>query len=221
MKPTPINEFHNEHVLQMIPAETRNIIEVGCSSGALAKKFKELQTGSNWIGVEKDAEYAELARRYCDKTIVLDLENCGSEFYESYSDRDCWIFADVLEHFKDPWSVVKNIRSVIPKHGSVIACVPNIQYWVVLASLAVGNFQYEDQGVMDRTHLRWFTRKSLFQLFEDEGFIIAEGVTRFAHHPDQGILELIGKLAERVGSDPVAAMNDAIPMQYVVRAVPR
>lgn len=220
MKQTPINEYHNEHVLNMIPSSTKRVIEIGCSSGALAKAFKMHHSECDWVGVEIDSKYADFASRYCDTTLVLDFESCDQNFYKVYADRDCWIFADVLEHFKDPWSVIKKIRNVIPKNGSVIACVPNLQYWSVLALLADGNFRYEEHGVMDITHLRWFTRKSLFELFENEGFVIYEGVTRFAHHPDQGILELIGKLAEKAGGDPVVAMNDAIPMQYVVRAIP-
>lgn len=220
MKQTPIHEIHNDEVLRLIPKTSKKIIEIGCSSGALAREFKRKHPGVHWIGVEIDPDYAELAKRYCDTTLVANLDEVEEEFYATYSDCDCWIFADVLEHFRDPWAVVKKIRSVIPENGCIVACIPNAQNHSLIARLAVGDFRYEDMGLLDRTHLRWFTRQTIYELFEKEGFRISEGMTRTFHQPNQEVLELIGKIAEKCGFDPMVSMSDATPLQYVVRAIP-
>lgn len=220
MKQTPIHEIHNDEVLRLIPNTSKKIIEIGCSSGALAREFKKLHPETHWVGVEIDPDYAKLAKRHCDTTVVANLDEVGPDFYRVYSDFDCWIFADVLEHFRDPWAVVRNIRKVLPENGCVIACIPNAQNWNLIARLAVGDFRYEDMGLLDRTHLRWFTRQTIYELFEKEGFRISEGMTRTFHHPNQEVLELIGKIAEKCGHDPALSMSDATPLQYVVRATP-
>lgn len=220
MKQTPIHEIHNNEVLRLIPNTSKKVIEIGCSSGALAREFKRKHPGVHWIGVEIDPDYAELAKRYCDTTLVANLDEFNKDFYVTYSDCDCWVFADVLEHLRDPWAVVKKIRGVIPDNGCIVACIPNAQNWSLIARLAMGDFRYEDTGLLDRTHLRFFTRKTIFELFETQGFKIAEGFTRTVEPPRQEILELIGKLAQSWGGDPSLAMADAIPLQYVARAIP-
>ena len=195
MKQTPIHEIHNDEVLRLIPKTSKKIIEIGCSSGALAREFKRKHPDVHWIGVEIDPDYAELAKRYCDTTLVANLDEVEEEFYATYSDCDCWIFADVLAHFRDPWAVVKKIRSVIPENGCIVACIPNAQNWSLIARLAVGDFRYQDIGLLDRTHLRWFTRQTIYELFETDGFRISEGMTRTFSHPNQEVLELIFKIA--------------------------
>lgn len=220
MKQTPIHDRFNEAVFQLIPDAAKRIIEIGCSSGALAKEFKKNHPDVHWIGVEIDPDYAELAKKYCDTTIVANLDEVKNDFYVTHSDCDCWIFGDVLEHLKDPWKVVKSIRNVIPHNGCIVASIPNAQNWSLIAKLSVGDFRYEDTGLLDRTHLRWFTRKTVHELFENEDFIISEGLTTISHQPNQEILNLIGKIADKCGVNPMEAMADAIPLQFVVRVSP-
>lgn len=70
MKQTPIHEIHNDEVLKLIPSTSKKIIEIGCSSGALAREFKKNHPDTNWVGVKIDPNYAELAKRYCNETVV-------------------------------------------------------------------------------------------------------------------------------------------------------
>lgn len=220
MRQTPIHEIHNAEVLMLIPKTSKKIIEIGCSSGVLAREFKKNHPDTYWTGVEIDPDYAVLASRYCDAVLVANPDEADMNFYESYSDCDCWVFADVLEHFRDPWAVIRKIRQVLPDDGCVVACIPNAQNWSLIARLAVGDFRYEDMGLLDRTHLRWFTRQTIYELFKSENFMIVEEITRTFQHPNSGVLELIGKIAEECGFDPKQTMAEATPLQYVVRAVP-
>src|SRR5690606_23088491 len=159
--------------------------EIGCSAGALAREFKKTAPDADYLGVEIDAAYADLARRHCDRCVVLNLEQADDAFWQSTADRDCWIFGDVLEHFQDPWSILRRIRAVIPAHGSIVACVPNAQHWSMQVRLNIGALTYEASGLMDRTHLRWFTRQTLIQLFADTGFTVTEGIPRVFPEPQR------------------------------------
>lgn len=222
MDQTPIHEQHNPDLLRLIPAFSKNIIEIGCSSGALAREFKVINPDCNYLGIEIDKGYADLAKRYCDQTEVADLDQVEHEFYLKNRHRDAWIFGDTLEHLKNPWRVLENIRAVIPKDGSIIACIPNAQHWSLQVKMSIGDFRYEDSGLLDRTHLRWFTRQTINELFEQTGFTVTEGFPRIFEEPRrEDFLWLIGDLAEAAGGDPDTAMNDAMPLQYVIRALPK
>ena len=170
MEQTPIHEIHNPDLLRFIPVESKKLIEIGCSSGALAREFKKISPGAHYVGVEIDADYALLAQRYCDKTSVLDIEEAGEDFWQSMSDRDCWIFGDTLEHLKNPWKTLKKIHENLPDNGSIVACIPNAQHWSLQARLNIGDFRYEAEGLLDKTHLRWFTRQTIIELFDEAGF---------------------------------------------------
>jgi SAM-dependent methyltransferase len=221
MDQTPIHDSHNPDLLKLIPADSKKVIEIGCSSGALAREFKKLNKMVDWVGVEIDASYAELAKRYCDKTLVENVDDCDLSFFKQFSDRDCWVFGDTLEHFKDPWSVLKNIRGIIPEEGSVAACIPNAQHWSLVVRMALGDFRYEDCGLLDRTHLRWFSRQTMIDLFETSGFRIVEGLPRIFDEPNRDkFLPLIAEIAKTCGVQPEKVINDSIPLQYVVRAIP-
>lgn len=84
----------------LIPPTTSKVFEIGGSSGALAREFKRNNDQVDLIGVEIDSSYAELARRHCDKDLVADIDVCCDDWFYSHRDRDCWVFADVLEHLK-------------------------------------------------------------------------------------------------------------------------
>lgn len=222
MQQTPAHEQHNPDLLRMIPAAARRLIEIGCSSGALAREFKKIAPHCDYLGVEIDAEYARLAQRYCDRSVVLDIEQADEAFWLETADRDCWIFGDTLEHLRDPWGVLGRVRKRIPSSGCVVACIPNAQHWSLQARLSVGDFRYAQEGLLDRTHLRWFTRQTIIEMFDQAGFTIAEGVPRIFEEPQRDrFLPAIEQLARQAGADPRIAVEDALALQYVVRAVPK
>ena len=221
MEQTPVHERHNPDVLALIPRDAKIIVEVGCSSGALAREYKKTNGNCLYIGVECVPEYAKLAERHCDSVFVADIESVDEVFLRDTLAGDCWVFGDVLEHLKDPWSLLAKIRNVIPDYGCIVACIPNAQHWTVQAKLSCGDFRYESSGLLDRTHLRWFTRQTINEMFLDAGFTIADGVARILDEPDREIvLPAIRSMAACVGADPEMAANDALPFQYVLLAVP-
>lgn len=222
MKQTPVHEHHNPDLLRFIPESSQHLIEIGCSSGALAREFKKINPNCNYLGVDIDEKYTEMASRYCDETSVMDIEESNEDFYFRHKNRDCWIFGDTLEHFRDPWKVLRRIRNVIPLHGCVVACIPNVQHWSIQVKISIGDFRYQDSGLLDRTHLRWFTRQTIIELFSATGFKVTGGMPRvFADPASEKFLPIIGNLAQIAGFNSDTAISDALPLQYVVRAIPQ
>ena len=198
------------------------LVEVGCSSGALAREFKKISPDCNYFGIEIDPSYAQLAKRYCDESLSLNIEDADDEFWRKNASRDCWIFGDTLEHLKDPWEILRKIRQRIPEHGTVVACVPNAQHWSLQVKLSVGDFRYEESGLLDKTHLRWFTRQTLLEMFDQTGFEIIEGYPRVFDEPQRDrFLPAIEHMARLAGVDPAQAVSDCLPLQYVVKAIPK
>ncbi len=221
MQQTPAHEQHNPELLSLIPERSGYLVEIGCSSGALAREFKKKNAAVHYVGVDISAEYIEQAKRYCDEHVVLDMDVAEDSFFDQHGQADCWVFGDTLEHLKDPWTLLARIRQRLPKHGVLVACIPNMQHWSIQARLACGDLRYEDQGLLDRTHLRWFTRQTIIELFVSTGYEIDAGIPRVFNQPEAApILEQIRHMAKVLGVQEDMAVQDALPLQYVIRAKP-
>ena len=111
---------------------------------------------------------------------------------------------------------MKRVREHIDPAGCMLICIPNAQHWSVQWRLLSGNFRYEDQGLMDRTHIRWFTRQTLLEMFADTGWQIAQGMTRNIASPAEAqSLQAVRAFATASGLDPDQAERDAKPFQYM------
>ena len=219
MNQTPSHDHPNLDLLSILP-KTNRIIEIGCSSGSLAKAYKQLHPDSFYLGIEIDPDYAKKAGERCDNVIVGDIEYLiNSEQSASILHADCWVFGDTLEHLRDPWGVLRFIRCSMHPKTCICACIPNMQHWSIQLGLNAGNIEYQDQGLLDRTHLRWFTRRSIITLFASCGFKLDYMRPRiFESTAAEKGCELIGEFASLAGHDPHQAILDAMPLQYIVRA---
>lgn len=224
MKQTSASENHNEELLALVPLESKRIIEVGCGTGALAREYKKRNPTCEYIGLELEPNRAELARAHCDRVVRCDIEQMEDAAFVSLFPSDCWIFGDVLEHLYDPWLVLSRIRRLLSPDSSVLACVPNAQHWSVQVLLNSGEFRYQDAGLLDRTHIRWFTKATLIDLFRTTGFTIAEGGARHVEAPEEywreRALTGVRAMAEATGGNVASAVENAIPFQWIVRATP-
>ena len=221
MKQTAAHDVHNADVLRLMPSDLKRVVEVGCSSGALARAYTEGNRACEYIGVEIEPEYAERAKAHCSSVICADIESLNEAIFQSLFPSDCWIIGDSLEHLRDPWTLLKRIRGQLATTARIIACIPNAQHWSVQARLNCGAFWYEDQGLLDRTHLRWFTRLTIIELFRSTGYQIVEGFSRVADEPArEKLLPAIRAMALATGTDPLVAEKDSLAIQYVVKAAP-
>lgn len=221
MKQTPIHFNYNADILEIMPKDLKRVVEVGCSSGALAKAYTSVNPDCEYIGIEIDPDFAEISKKSCSEVVCGNIEHFDEENFLKLFPSDCWIFGDILEHLYDPWALLGRIRPQLAQNAQIIACIPNAQHWSIQANLNCGLFRYQDQGLMDRTHIRWFTRTTLIELFGSTGYKIIEGFPRIFDEPErEKILPSIRAMALAIGADPQQAVNDAIPLQWVVKAIP-
>lgn len=220
MKQTPLYSYVNQDILKMMDNNYKRVVEVGCMDGALAKAYREKNAGCRYTGIEINDDYAKAARSSCSETITGNIEDFNDDSFDQLFPSDCWIFGDVLEHLYDPWKLLGRIREKILPGAHIIACVPNAQHWSIQAMLNSGQFRYKDTGLMDRTHIRWFTRITLIEMFQSGGFKIVEGAPIVAHQPPDAYLPAIRQMAVVNGIDPAMAVNDSLAYQWVVKAVP-
>lgn len=220
MKQTPSYTVVNQELLALIPLDARRIVEVGCMLGNLAYDYKKLNPGCHYTGIDIEKDYIEEAGRHCDVAILGDVEELDDNTWKQFERADCWIFGDTLEHLRDPWKILRRINEnmKLSGGGTLVACVPNAQHWSVQMRLNNGAFRYEDAGLLDRTHLRWFTRTTLLELFSSTGFTINKGIVRFLSQPaPERIMQAIGTFADASGHDSQQAKEDANVFQYVMQ----
>jgi SAM-dependent methyltransferase len=219
MMRTAMHDRPNLDLIGLVPRGLSRIVEVGCSSGALAAAYLAVNPEAEYIGIEVDPEYAKAAGRHCSEVVVADIERMEDRAFEILFPTDCWIFGDVLEHLYDPWQVLRRVRSSLPEGGAVVACIPNAQHWSVQRLLNLGSLHYQDDGLLDRTHIRWFTRRTIIDLFHTSGYEIEEiGGIVFEEPSRPAAMEGVRALAVSVGGDPALAEQDATPYQWLVRA---
>ena len=219
IKQTPINSIHNADVLNFMRGDYSKVVEVGSSSGALARAYRQINSSCNYVGIEIDEGYAEASKQHCTEVIHGNVENLSDLDFRKLGDAQCWVFADALEHLYDPWQLLQRIRGNSRADVEVIACIPNAQNWSIQACLNAGQFVYQDAGLLDRTHIRWLTRITIIDMFQANGFRVVQMISRILNQPSQDMMDAIRQVARASGADPEMAVQDAIPFQYVLRAV--
>ncbi len=143
------------------------VLDVGCGAGSLGGIIKSY--GNYVAGVTISKEEAVIARHKLDKVFVFDVEKIKLPKLGAY---DVIIFGDILEHLRDPWSVLAKFRQCLREGGRVIISVPNIATWNLRLGLLFGKFHYTKTGLMDETHIRFFTSKTAKQLVLKAGYKI-------------------------------------------------
>jgi 2-polyprenyl-3-methyl-5-hydroxy-6-metoxy-1,4-benzoquinol methylase len=149
-----------------VPLDARAILDLGCSTGALGAALKARQDAVV-LGVELGREYAEEAEGRLDRVIVGDVESFAAGPLPPEAPFDCLIAADVLEHLADPWAALRGAAAMLAPGGAAIVSLPNILFWPALLRIVrTRRWPREDEGVFDRTHLRWFTEADAVELLQ-------------------------------------------------------
>lgn len=221
MNQTPAHSIVNHDLLALIPLRARRVVEVGCMHGAMARAYRAINPAAGYVGIDIDPDYAAVAAEVCTQALAGDIEAFDAAALDQLFPSDCWVFGDCLEHLRDPWRLVKTIRSAIDPDGCLLVCIPNAQHWSVQMRLATGLFRYEDSGLLDRTHLRWFTRITLLEMFGQSGWKVDSAVARQISTPaPEAVMEGIRRIAQAGGADPDQAAVDATAFQFLLKLSP-
>lgn len=157
-------------MLSYIPSGVARVLEVGCGEGRFGLQIKKT-CGAVVQGIELNPRAAQIALEHLDEVHVGNVEEIVSGIPDSQF--DAIVLNDVLEHLLDPWSVLIELRQKLRPAGKIILSVPNTRYFCNLYRLILqGDWLYEDAGVTDRTHLRFFTKKSIVRAVEESGYIV-------------------------------------------------
>lgn len=156
-------------------SESMRVLEIGCGAGTNGEHALAAGHATEWWGIELMAAQSTLAEPRLTGVITGDIESLELPWRAPYF--DAIVASEVLEHLVDPWAVVRKLRLVLKPGGLFLSSSPNIANLKVVKELLHGRFEYRDVGVMDRTHLRWFTPKSYAHLFEEQGFAVREVTT--------------------------------------------
>ncbi len=153
---------------------TGKVLEIGCAGGATGKNLKEKLSVQTYVGIEISPEAADMAKNHLDRVIVADIENTdlASEHGLKPGEFDLLLALDVLEHLYDPWDSLAELSRYVKPGGYVVASIPNIQNITIVQDLIKGNWQYQDAGILDATHLRFFTRETSKKIFSGAGLTI-------------------------------------------------
>lgn len=167
--PTIDDRFSRNHIFVEEARKYPRVLECGCSTGFISRLIAG--DGSRVVGVEIDPEAAEEARRFCARVLSIDLNR--SDWTSDVDERfDLVTFGDVLEHLVDPQAVLSNTRNVLAPGGRVLISLPNIAYWTMRAKLLLGKFEYQSMGLLDYTHLRFFTVDTARKMIRQAGYRI-------------------------------------------------
>jgi len=160
------HDLKRPEILNLIPPTAKKIIDLGCGTGSLGKALKERQS-CHITGIELDRNSADVACTNLDKVYQDNLNRYDPALVDQK--YDCIILADILEHLVQPWQVLKKFAQVLEENGTVIASIPNIAHPWIISQLQKGLFRYELAGLLDVTHLRFFTKTTIGQLFYKAG----------------------------------------------------
>jgi len=206
-------------MLEMIGSDKR-VLEFGCASGYMSRWL--VAAGCRVTGVEVDPAMAAEAREVCDEVVVADLDTRRLVDLLPGSAFDVAIYGDVLEHVRDPRRVLDETRSLLADGGSVVMSIPNIAHGNVRLALLRGSFDYQELGLLDNTHLRFFTLKTVRELCLRAGYRIERlERTKAALF---GATDTMPKLDPREFDPSVIAEIQRDPehdtFQFIIRALP-
>lgn len=207
--------FSRPEVQRLVSRRARRILDVGCAAGKLGAGLKARQPSEVW-GVECHAQAAAQAAKLLDRVITAPVEQALQQLPQGYFDSI--ILSDLLEHLVDPAAVLAGLAQKLAPTGEIVVSLPNVAHWSVLQALLEGSWDYQDAGILDRTHLRFFTRKSALKLFAAAGFS-ATSVTPITLSGDAGIPEALLLALQQGGVTGPEFAGDSAAYQYLFRLV--
>jgi 2-polyprenyl-3-methyl-5-hydroxy-6-metoxy-1,4-benzoquinol methylase len=159
---------YREEIIPFIPVDCKTLLDVGCSEGNFAQSIKKHNQAEVW-GIEKNQSCAHQAEQKIDCVLCGDIQSLIPKIPDQHF--DCITFNDVLEHLISPDYVLQQMKKKLTTRGIIVCSIPNILNISILKNLIFHrDWEYASNGILDKTHLRFFTQKSMRRMFQDLGF---------------------------------------------------
>ena len=210
-------------VMSFLAEAPGTVLDIGCGGGATGKAIKEKFPGTRVLGIEVNPNAAEHARQWLDAVACARVEDVDAARDFPRERFDTVLLLDVLEHMYDPWHALVHVGGWLASGARVVASVPNVRNLATLSQIAGGRFDYDASGVLDITHLRFFTRSTLHELFSQTGY----DVTRIDPLTQPALVDqvVIDRRPGRIDTRSISIryrsfedLEDLYALQYVVDA---
>lgn len=196
------------------------VLEIGCGSGTIIRYLAEAKQ-CRTLALEPDKTMAEVARSHGVEVVEGSIEELETQqLLRTKGPFDAIIFADVLEHLRDPWAALQCVRPWLAADGVVLASIPNVAHWSLRIQLLLGRWDYTNGYLMDRTHLRWFTKQTVMELFSSTGYQITERQIRWAPLPGDRLWKRIVPGRRHLYEALARWWPGAFGYQFVIQAKP-
>ena len=157
-------------MLKFVPPNLKTFLEIGCGEGNFSNLVKSTFSVEVW-GIEVNHKAASVAKEKLDHVILGTVEENISLLPDHFF--DCIVMNDVIEHLVSPWTVLEELKLKLSKNGVIVLSIPNFRFWKNLREIVIrGEWNYVESGILDRTHLRFFTYKSILKMMKDLQFEI-------------------------------------------------
>ena len=209
------------------PIVGKTVLDIGCGAGGTGRLLKERGCAALY-GIECIPKAAEIAMQAYDKVHLCPVEQVDFTQYRNFFDYI--ICADVLEHLVDPWSVVETLRETLKPGGSLIASIPNTRNRGIIGGLLLGSWEYQSAGLLDKTHLRFFTFQSVVSMFYKAGYTITSIGPNYESVADEIVPKLNSSPAKKMIEELIKVlvgqsytftdedMLDLFTIQFLVKA---
>jgi len=212
------SETVSANVARMV-GQSKRVLEIGCGPGSITKILAQ-QGGCMVTGLELDPEAIKKAAPYCVRAIQADLNSSEwPSLLDGAENFDVVVAADVLEHLYDPWKVLARMASLVNSDGYLVISLPHVGHAAVIACLINGDFEYHDQGLLDRTHIRFFGLKNIEDLFAQADLKIIEAMYCATPPEETEFAASWSKLSSTLQDELMRGRHSAV-YQVVVKAVP-
>jgi 2-polyprenyl-3-methyl-5-hydroxy-6-metoxy-1,4-benzoquinol methylase len=211
-------EFDRPEIRELVPQRAKRVLDVGCGGGAFGAALKA-ERGIEVKGVELFPDAAARAADRLDEVQIANLDGADSlPFEEGYF--DAITFGDVLEHLRDPHGLLATAKRYLAPGGVIVASIPNVKHWTVVFSLLVQDrWEYTDAGLLDRTHVHFFTLEEIGLMLEETGYeALHVGSVNMGSIPKQ--LELLIETARVLGAEADECEARLNAYQYLIVAKP-
>lgn len=217
----PLDDNHSHsQIIKRIPRYAQ-VLELGCGDGSMSRLMRDC-CQAHIIGVDHNPDIVWQAQRYCDYVFTEDLDDPHSLDALEGEKFDVITLVDVLEHLKHPEALLKRLQPLLLDEGQILLSIPNIAHASVRLELLNGHFDYEKAGILDTTHLKFFTLKSIQATLAKVGYTLQDVDYTWHDLPDEVIARYLQAAGLDVTPQALAKFHepDAIAYQFILAASP-